>query len=161
MKTILKYFKNTARFLIELYIMFKWRRRRIKIKSDFPSYNEIKSLGENGAVKINHNFSEFADYLFYHYTDRILNNKKLEHDIYSADNDIYSVNDGDEIILQVRLSLNDEKVVDFILNDKIYEILYGYFGQKYFLRDQPTLQTIISPKDYNASGMFHNDRFHQ
>jgi len=157
MKTIIKVLKKLARFLIDRYIMFRWRRRKIRQKSDHSSYNELEFLVENGVVKINYDFSEFADYIFYNYTDRILNNKKIEQDVYSDNND----SNENGTTLQVDLSLNDKTIVDFILNDKIFDILFSYYGREYFLRNNPTLQQIIAKKENWASSIYHHDRFHQ
>ena len=55
--------------------MFRWRRRKIRQKSDHSSYNELEFLVENGVVKINYDFSEFADYLMSNYMNKILSIK--------------------------------------------------------------------------------------
>ena len=156
MKTI----KKLARFIIDRYIMFKWRRRKVKIANNFSSCKAIKDFSINGVVKINYDFSEFADYLMSNYMNKILNKEKTPIDIFTAST---SQIDKEEngLIVSNYLSLLDPKIVNFILNDKLKEVLEAYYGREYFLRNNPTLQQIIAKKENWGTSVYHNDRFHQ
>ena len=134
--------KNLVRFIIERYIMFKWRRRNVNIKNDFSSYKELRDFSKNGVVKINYDFSEFSDYLMSNYMNKILNKEKTSFNIFTAS----QVDKENGLIVSKHVSLNDSEIVNFILNDKVKEVLSVYYGREYFLRNNPTLQQIIAKR---------------
>jgi len=137
--------------------MFKWRRRNVNIKNDFSSYKELRDFSKDGVVKINYDFSEFSDYLMSNYMNKILNKEKTSFNIFTAS----QVNKENGLIVSKHVSLNDSEIVNFILNDKVKEVLTAYYGREYFLRNNPTLQQIIAKKENWGTSVYHTDRFHQ
>lgn len=154
----MKYLKKALRFLLDRYIILKWRNKKIlaNIKPEFKY--EIQSLSENGFAKLNYDYSDFSEYILNEYTQKILSNKKIDYDLY-PNNIEENIPNG--LTLQCDLSLNDKKITDFILDDFLSNILKNYFGRDYYLRNNPTLQQIVAKQKNWESSEYHTDRLNQ
>ena len=150
-------FRNIVRFLIDRYIMLKWRRKSVNIDSFSDEIEEINNFLDKGITKINFNFNDFADYIKQSYVEQLLKNKKTKIITYDA----APVDKSNGLVLSRYLSLNDPKVINFITSQKISNIIYSYLGRDAFLRNNPTINQIIAKKDSWGSSILHNDRFHQ
>jgi hypothetical protein len=146
-----------VRFLIDRYIMFKWRRKAVNIDSFSDDIEEINYFSNNGITKITFNFNNFADYLNQNYIVPLLKNKKTNIITYDAS----PIDKSKGLTLSRYLSLNDPKIINFITSQKISNIIYSYLGRHFFLRNNPTVNQIVAKKDNWGTSIIHNDRFHQ
>lgn len=144
-------FLQDIRSLIgELLIYLRWgwwyrskQKPRVLSESFQSQYNELR---DNGILKINKSFLDFANYI---------NNNHINHK-YSNDSRISCG------VMTYDVPL-EKKVVEFIIDPLIVDLLYSYYGTTPYLRNDPLIQ-VVEANDKTSTQLtpdFHVDRYNQ
>ena len=139
------------RLVFDTLVRIKWSKRSNSTFKNASLVSQLDNLNKFGIVKIDQNFSELADYILTEYMKKNLNDENTKFPIFNTTSDDGTV---------IHLSLNDEKISDFILSKKISGLMGSYYGRRCYLRNDPLLQKIET-KVKLSNGNFHVDRYMQ
>ena len=148
--------RKIKRALFDSLVKIKWSKRS---NSTFKSADHVRQLDnfdKFGIIKIDQNFSEFADYILTEYVEKILNNQNTKFPTIKMPS-------GSEE-MRLLLSLNDRKISDFILRKEISGLLETFYGRRCYLRQDPYYQRIEAKTEYiynKSNQYFHVDRYMQ
>jgi hypothetical protein len=151
--------RQIKRIAFDTMVRLVWS-KKINLNFKKNEFSEqIAELKKSGVIKINKNYSEFADYISKEYIDKILKNEKTEFPIFQGP----AQNNEAGTAIACDLPLNDKRISDFILDKKICGLMEQYYGGKCYLRADPLLQRIETNVESleKSNSNFHVDRYMQ
>jgi hypothetical protein len=148
----LPFTSDARRLLSDLLIYLTWKPKKTSITFPKDIKAQCNEFRENGVLKIGKSYLNFTNYLCDHYV-----NKKE----YPYGHITYPNTDPSIGYLDHALSMEDPKLVEFVLDPFIIDILHCYYGEKPFVRNDPNMILSKANEQYDFATEYHVDRYNQ